>query len=149
MPRIKVSDVLDTCEECGRKPQLWEETFYCKSSSKFKVECSKCGKKTGYFVRACSAVSAWNNKQYAKSRPRDFLKDNDGLIELMGGILGEVQKDYQRIASSRILTSGDLNDLQNLEEFIFDNPYMLPYDRDYVLEEMRRSVKKPRKKHVS
>ena len=75
--------------------------------------------------------------------------DNEGIVDLMGKIMEEINKDYQRIASGRTTSRWETTHIKELEEFVIENPYMLPYDREYVVEEMRRQAEKTRKKQAS
>jgi len=75
--------------------------------------------------------------------------DNDSIAELMGKIMEEINKDYQRIASGHTPSRWERTYIKELEEFVIENPYMLPYDREYVVEEMRRQAEKTRKKQAS
>lgn len=142
------------CPDCGRRPKLWEVTFFGYALPKFKVECPNCKKKTAYYMKSQSAASAWDNGNYAPERPDRERWDNEGLMDLMGRVMDEINSDYQRIASRETLTGWEISHIQEMEDFVMENPYMLPYDREYVVQEMRRLAeasrnKKPRKKQVS
>lgn len=148
-PRIKVSEVLEDCPDCGKTAELFEETFYGKTSVRFRVKCRECGRKTAYYVTPYGAVSGWNKKHFVEQRTRDYMNDEDGLTKLMGQILKSTMKDYRRLASREHPDLGTLVMMRDLESFILDNPYMLPYDPDFVLEQMQKSAEKARKKQVS
>ena len=142
------------CPDCGQKPHLWEVSFYGYSMPKFKVECPKCGKRTGFYSKSVTAANAWNRGSYLDARPgRDFF-DREGLLDLMGKVMDAVNDDYQRIAVRDPLTRWEKAHLEELECFIVDNPYALPYHEDYMVEQMRKQAeaakaKKPRKKQIS
>ena len=148
-PRIRASDVLDICPECGGKAELWEETFYGKKTPRFKVQCPDCKLKTAYCLSTFSAVSAWNKQRFVEKRAREYISDTDGLVELMGQVLSEAMEDYKKLASQEYPNEKELIEIQALENFVMDNPYLLPYDRDYLLEQMFKSAEKARKMQAS
>ena len=147
-PSKKVENMVCFCSDCLQKPRLWEVSFYGYGGHKFKVECPECGRKTGFFIRPESAISAWNKGETREKRSAERV-DNEGLSDMMGEILADVNKEYQRVASKPVLSRYDLQRIQDLEAFVMDNPYMLSYDREYVREEMRRLAYQSRKKHCS
>ena len=150
---MKVANLLIHCPECGHKADLYEVSFYGYRFPKFRVECPQCSMRTPFYDETRKAVAAWNRGRVMKKRTdcRDF--DNDAIVSMLSRIMRTVNEDYQRVASKEYLTKADKMQIQSMEEFVMENPYMLPYDRGYVLEEMRRIAKKanetPRKKHVS
>ena len=147
--RRKVEDYVQACPRCGKKPQLWEQSFYGHGEHKFVVECSNCGHRTNQYVRTESAVSAWNRGQTHTLQPLMENFDSDALISMMSQMMGTIGKDYHRIASKKYLTRYDKFRINELENFVLENPYMLPYDANYIVEEMRRQAEKARKNHGS
>ena len=153
-PPVKVSELLDPCPDCGIKPELWEEEFFGSPIPKYKVKCPKCGRTTVQHMWAKWVIAAWNRGDAKKSTRNEDHMDNDGLIELMGEVVAQAARDYQWYASKPYPTRLDKRYAADLEEFIEENPYALPYDSDYILENMRKDAaqkraEKTRKKHVS
>ena len=146
--RTKAIDILDPCSECNVKPELWEETFFGVAGRKFIVACPKCGKKTEYFVNPRTAVNAWNHGAVIPKRQIDQNIDDDGLVDMMGHVMARAVEDYELIASREYLTRWDKARIKEIEEFVYENPYMLPYDREYMLEKMNRIVEAKRKKYT-
>ena len=152
--RPKVQELMDICHECKQKPELWEITFFGSAVPKFIVKCGKCGQHTEYFLKAKNAVIAWNKGYTMPKREMNENIDDDCLVDLMGQVMARASEDYISLASREYLTKSEKTRLRDVEEFIYENPYMLPYDREYVFEEMDRLVeakkpKNPRKKQVS
>lgn len=151
---MKASEVLKPCPDCNKMPGLWECEFWGYACRKFKVECPICKKKTNYYGVDKSAVNAWNKGHFMEERPSRANLDNEGVTNLMGKVMSTMNDDYQRSAGKEYMTGWDKRRIAELESFVMDNPYRLPYDREYVVEEMRRQAeqkksKKPRKKQVS
>ena len=149
---MKVANLLIHCPDCGHKSDLYEVTFYGVRMPRFRVECPQCGNRTLFYDDTRKAVTAWNRGRILKKRKDIEYFDNDAIVSLLSRVMRATNEDYQRIASKEYLTRSDKVQIQWLEEFVMENPYMLPYDRGYVLEEMKRlaeASKKPRKKQVS
>lgn len=150
----KVSDLLKPCPVCGVKPQLWEETYYGIPVPKFHAECPKCGRMTAEHTWPKWVIATWNSGHIKEKTNRDLDMDNDGLITLMGEVVAQAARDYQWYATRTRPTGLDKRYIKDIEEFILENPYALPYDNDFVLEKMRKEAaeklaEKTRKKQVS
>ena len=147
--RTKVSDLLDPCPACNIKPELLEETFYGSSVPKFRVVCPKCGRTTIHHAWAKAVIGAWNKGHLKVKRKRNPDMDNDGLVALMSEVVGQAARDYHRYATKPRQTGIDRRSMQNIEDFIMENPYALPYDGQFVMEKMRKIAEKTRKMHGS
>ena len=145
--RVAISEVVNECPECNQKPEMWEETFFGIPGTKFQVKCPRCGRKTAHHISTQKAAYEWNKGHAEKSRNRDKPIDNDCLVDLMGNVVHAAIEDYQRLQSKDYLTKADKKCMRDIEEFINENPYMLPYDRDYILDELWKE--NTRKKQVS
>lgn len=145
--KLKVSKLLIPCPVCGHDPELWEIEFFGYAFPKYVVKCPKCGEKTIHYPRAMTAVSAWNKQNFAERRPDRDTIDNDRLMDLLGGIVAEAVEDYQRLSAKEYPTYGQKAIMREIEDFIRENPYMLPYEPSYILNKMKEG--ETRKKQVS
>lgn len=142
---MRPSDLTSRCPDCGHKPNLYEVTFYGFRFPKFRIECPECGLKTLYFKRVREAIIAWNREDFVEKRDPEAYIDNEGLADMMSKVMSTVYEDYKQVASRENLSRADKVRIREMEEFINENPYMLPYDPGYVIKEIKRQADKKRK----
>lgn len=149
----KIANYLVPCPRCRVLPKVWEELTFGSNVPRFIAECPKCGRHTNYQFRPQAAITAWNKGHVKERRVRkDDHIDNDGLVCLMENLMHLTSKDYVWYASKEHQSRFDQVQIKLLEEFIIENPYALPYNSSYVLQEMKNraeKLKKARKKQVS
>ncbi len=64
-PRNKstVLDALDTCEHCGRLPEIVSRELYRQDRDEYAAVCPRCGWQTAWHCSVEEAVAAWNGRQ--------------------------------------------------------------------------------------